>query len=66
MPEIIKIESTNSDGLLRRGQPRYFHIWEEDPDDLQPILIAIRDRRIEVVDYWYRLYVLHFGNSRSL
>ncbi len=67
MPEIIKTETMNSDGLLRRGQPRYFHLlWEEDLEDLQPILVAIRDRRSEVVEYWYRLYVLHFGDSRSL
>ena len=53
--------------LLRRGQPRYFHLlWEEDIDELRPVLEAIRDRRVEVVDRWHHLYVLHFGDSRTL
>ena len=53
--------------MLRRGQPRYFHLlWEEDIDELRPVLEAIRDRRVEVVDRWYHLYVLHFGDSRTL
>src|SRR6202011_235511 len=53
--------------MLRRGQPRYFHLlWEEDIDDLRPVLEAIKERRVEVVDRWYHLYVLHFGDSRTL
>jgi len=53
--------------MLRRGQPRYFHLlWEEDLEELRPVLQAIRDRRVEVVERWYHLYVLHFGDSRSL
>jgi DNA-binding NtrC family response regulator len=53
--------------LIRRGQPRYFHLlWEEDIDELRPVLEAIKERRVEVVDRWYHLYVLHFGDSRTL
>ncbi len=53
--------------MLRRGQPRYFHLlWEEDIDELRPVLEAIKERRVEVVDRWYHLYVLHFGDSRTL
>ncbi len=53
--------------MLRRGQPRYFHLlWEEDLEELRPVLEAIKERRVEVVDRWYHLYVLHFGDSRSL
>jgi transcriptional regulator with PAS, ATPase and Fis domain len=53
--------------MLRRGQPRYFHLlWEEDLEELRPVLEAIKARRVEVVDRWYHLYVLHFGDSRSL
>jgi two-component system, NtrC family, response regulator AtoC len=49
------------------GQPRHFHLlWDEDLDDLQEILKAIRDRRSEVVAYWYQLYTLHFGDGRTL
>src|SRR5580704_18727268 len=53
--------------MLRRGQPRYFHLlWEEDLEELRPVLEAIKARRVEVVDRWYHLYVLHFGDSRTL
>jgi hypothetical protein len=51
----------------RIGQPRYFHLlWEEDVEELAPVLRAVRDRRAEVVSLWYSLYVFHFGNSRTL
>ncbi len=50
-----------------RGLPRYFHLlWEEDLEELRPVLQAVRDRASEVVDNWYRLYVLHFGDRRTL
>ena len=53
--------------MIRQGQPRYFHLlWEEDIEDLRPVLQAIKDRRVEVVDHWHHLYVLHFGDSRTL
>lgn len=48
-------------------KPRYFHLlWDEDLDDLREVLLCIRDRRSEVVAHWYELYVLHFGDERSL
>jgi DNA-binding NtrC family response regulator len=48
-------------------QPRHFHLlWDEDLDELRQILICIRDRRREVVALWYELYLLHFGDERSL
>jgi hypothetical protein len=50
-----------------RGRPRYFHLlWDEDLDDLREVLEIIRDRRGEVASHWYQLYILHFGDSRSL
>src|SRR5579864_927504 len=59
--------SSTQPSMLRRGQPRYFHLlWEEDIEELRPVLQAIKDRRVEVVDRWYHLYVLHFGDSRTL
>ena len=30
------------------------------------MIAAIKERRVEVVDRWYHLYVLHFGDSRTL
>jgi DNA-binding NtrC family response regulator len=47
--------------------PRYFHLlWEEELDDLRGVLEALKRRRDEVLEEWYRLYTLHFGDSRSL
>jgi len=51
----------------RAGQPRHFHLlWDEDLDEMAPLLTAIRDRRAEVVAIWYQLYALHFGDARAL
>jgi len=52
---------------MRRGLPRHFHLlWDEDLDEMRGIFEAIRDRRAEVVAYWYELYTLHFGDARTL
>ena len=49
------------------GRPRYFHLlWEEELDDLRPVLESIRKNRDRVLDYWYQLYLLHFADSRAL
>ncbi len=51
----------------RTGAPRYFHLlWDDDLDELRDVLIAVRDRRSEVVSVWYELYTLHFGAHRAL
>jgi two-component system, NtrC family, response regulator AtoC len=47
--------------------PRYYHLlWDEELEALRPVLTQLYERLSEVVDYWYQLYVLHFGDSRSL
>jgi transcriptional regulator with PAS, ATPase and Fis domain len=47
--------------------PRYFHLlWDDELDSLRTIFESIRKRRDEVMENWYRLYVLHFGDNRSL
>jgi DNA-binding NtrC family response regulator len=47
--------------------PRYFQLLDdEDLDQLRPLLEAVRDRCSEVVANWYEMYVVHFGDSRSL
>jgi transcriptional regulator with PAS, ATPase and Fis domain len=49
------------------GVPGYFHLlWDEDLDELREVMIAVRDRRAEVVSHWYELYQLHFGDRRAL
>src|SRR5260370_8190140 len=52
---------------IRAGAPRHFHLlWDEDLDDLRPLLRTIIARRSEVVGEWYQLYVLHFAEDASL
>ncbi len=49
------------------AKPPYFHLlWDHDLVALAAVLDAILKRRDEVLDHWYRLYVIHFGDSRSL
>jgi transcriptional regulator with PAS, ATPase and Fis domain len=53
--------------VFRTDPPRYFHLlWDEDLDELHDVLAAVRDRRSEVVNVWYELYQLHFGDRRAL
>jgi transcriptional regulator with PAS, ATPase and Fis domain len=53
--------------VSRTEPPRYFHLlWDEDLDELHDVLVAVRDRRSEVVGIWYDLYQLHFGDRRAL
>ncbi|HVN64372.1 MAG TPA: sigma-54 dependent transcriptional regulator [Candidatus Binataceae bacterium] len=57
----------DNERMRRVDAPRYFHLlWEDDLEDLKPVLTAVRDRRSEVVTKWYSLYLLHFGDDRVL
>jgi two-component system response regulator PilR (NtrC family) len=47
--------------------PRHYHLlWDEELKALRPVLNLIVERLDEVIDHWHRLYVLHFGDERSL
>jgi len=47
--------------------PRYFHLlWDEELNELRPVFESIQRHRDEVMAHWYRLYLLHFGDKRSL
>src|SRR5580704_12255204 len=49
------------------GLPAYFHLlWDYELDSLAPILDSILSRRDQVLAHWHRLYLLHFGDTRSL
>jgi len=49
------------------GGPAYFHLlWDHELDSLAPVLDAILSRREQVLAHWHQLYLLHFGDSRSL
>src|SRR5579871_814728 len=52
---------------MQTATPRHFHLlWDEDIDQLRGIFKLIFERSEEIVRHWYRLYVLHFGDARSL
>ena len=47
--------------------PRHYHLlWDEELDALRPVLSQVSERLGEVVEHWYQLYVLHFGDKRAL
>ncbi len=47
--------------------PRHYHLlWDEELEALRPYLKLIVERLDEVVAHWYQLYVLHFGDQRSM
>ena len=49
------------------GAPRHYHLlWDEELEALRPVLGLVLEHLAEVIDHWYRLYVLHFGDRRSL
>ncbi len=49
------------------GGPRQYHLlWDEELEALQPILRLVLDHLEEIIQHWYQLYVVHFGDRRSL
>ena len=51
----------------RTGTPRHFYLlWDEDLDDLRPLLAIVVAERSTIVTEWYKIYALHFGDNASL
>jgi two-component system response regulator AtoC len=49
------------------GGPRHYHLlWDDELDALRPVLRLVLEKLEEVIAHWYQLYVLHFGDTRSL
>jgi hypothetical protein len=49
------------------GGPRHYHLLlDEELEALRPVLQLVLEHLEEVIAYWYQLYVLHFGDRRSL
>src|SRR5208282_3598137 len=47
--------------------PRHYHLlWDEELELLRPYLKLIVERLGDVIEHWYQLYVLHFGDQRTL
>jgi DNA-binding NtrC family response regulator len=52
---------------LEAGVPRYFHLlWEDELDSLRGVFEALQRNRMVVLARWHQLYLLHFGDRRSL
>jgi two-component system, NtrC family, response regulator AtoC len=51
----------------RPGNLSYYHLlWDHELAELRPIMDALAAHRREVLEHWYQLYLLHFGEERSL
>jgi two-component system, NtrC family, response regulator AtoC len=49
------------------GGPRHYHLlWDEELEALKPVLSRVLEHLSEVVEHWYQLYIIHFGESASL
>jgi two-component system response regulator AtoC len=56
-------------GTARLGPSEvcHFHlVWDHELEDLRPVLESLAVHRDDVLDHWYRLYLLHFGDARAL
>lgn len=45
----------------------YYHLlWDHELTELTSIMDALASHRQEILEHWYQLYLLHFGDERSL
>ncbi|MGZ6252753.1 MAG: sigma 54-interacting transcriptional regulator, partial [Candidatus Binataceae bacterium] len=45
----------------------YYHLlWDHELAELGPVMDALAGHRREILEHWYQLYLLHFGDERSL
>jgi two-component system, NtrC family, response regulator AtoC len=44
----------------------YHLLWDHELAELGPIMDALASHREEILEHWYQLYLLHFGDERSL
>lgn len=48
-------------------RPQYFHLlWDEEIEQLRDILLVLQERHDDVLDRWYQLYTVHFGEAATL
>ena len=51
----------------RHNNLSYYHLlWDHELAELAPIMEALVRHRQEILEHWYQLYLLHFGDERSL
>ncbi|HVA39434.1 MAG TPA: sigma 54-interacting transcriptional regulator [Candidatus Binataceae bacterium] len=52
---------------VHRNNLSYYHLlWDHELAELGPIMDALASHRREILEHWYQLYLLHFGDERSL
>jgi transcriptional regulator with PAS, ATPase and Fis domain len=52
---------------VSHSDANYYHLlWEHELAELAPLLDTLAGHRQEVLEHWYQLYLLHFGDDRSL
>jgi transcriptional regulator with PAS, ATPase and Fis domain len=52
--------------IPRRGPRHFYLLFDEDLEALRPMLHVVLERMEEVINSWYQLYVIHFGDDRTL
>jgi DNA-binding NtrC family response regulator len=64
---VAPIDFSSSDISVKQRGPRHFYLLsEEELERLRALLGRVMERVDEVINYWYRLYVLRFGDDRTL
>ena len=53
--------------LGNKTRPQYFHLlWDEELERLQEVFHMLRQRETNVLNRWYQLYTVHFGEAVTL
>jgi transcriptional regulator with PAS, ATPase and Fis domain len=60
---IYKVDHISTKG---RGPRHFYLLFEEELEALRPMLRVALERMDDVINYWYQLYVVHFGDDRTL
>ncbi|MBV8774842.1 MAG: hypothetical protein JO166_21285, partial [Deltaproteobacteria bacterium] len=52
--------------MMGRGQRHFYLLFEDELETLRPMLRSTIEHMDEVISSWYQLYVVHFGDDRTL
>jgi DNA-binding NtrC family response regulator len=64
--ETPKKSQLNPSEASGTGARHYHLLWDEELEALRPVLKLVLEQLQEVIAHWYQLYVLHFGDARSM
>jgi len=68
-PDSVRLQAGKDVNRTRppEGGPRHYHLlWDEELEALRPYLKLIVERLNDVIAHWYQLYVIHFGDQRTM